>query len=306
MQYYLAPLEGITTWIFRRAYHDCFLPMDKYFIPFLSPHTKRGFNAKETAEIAPENNEGMRTIPQILTNRAGDFLRTAEKLTYYGYDEINLNLGCPSKTVVSKGRGAGFLADPEGVDRFLDEIYAGTKMKISIKTRIGVTDPEEFAKLLEIYNQYPVEELIIHPRVQKDFYKNKPNLEVFEEAARNGRMSLCYNGDICSEEYAKSIRERFPRTEACMIGRGIIGNPGLLGEIKGRGPAEAAVLKKFHDQIYEEYQRTGMGDKNVLFKMKEIWGYLGSSFPDCKKLLKQIRKAEKLDRYEEAVDQCFG
>ncbi len=144
MRYYLAPLEGITTRIYRRAYHDCFRPMDKYFTPFLSPHTKRGFNAKELAEILPENNKGMRLVPQILTNRAEDFLGTAEKLTYYGYGEINLNLGCPSKTVVSKGRGSGFLADPEGLDRFLDEIYSKAKVKISIKTRIGKDDPEEF------------------------------------------------------------------------------------------------------------------------------------------------------------------
>lgn len=301
MRYYLAPLEGITTRIYRNAYHDCFLPMDKYFTPFLSPHTKKGFSRKELAEILPENNKGMRLIPQILTNRAEDFLRTAEKLMYYGYDEINLNLGCPSKTVVSKGRGSGFLADPDGLDRFLDEMYSKAKVKISIKTRIGKEDPEEFPELLKIYSQYPVEELIIHPRVQTDFYKNKPNLQVFEEAVRESQIPLCYNGDICSKEDAQAIEKRFPSVKTCMIGRGIIGNPGLLGEIKGRGPADRTLLRKFHDQIYEEYRKVGMGDKNVLFKMKEIWCYWGISFPGCEKHLKRIRKAERLDRYEEAV-----
>lgn len=305
MQYYLAPLEGITTRIYRRAYHDCFPPMDKYFIPFLSPHTKRGFNSKELAEILPENNKGMRTVPQILTNRAEDFLGTVKKLTYYGYDEINLNLGCPSKTVVSKGRGSGFLADPEGLDRFLDEIFEGTEVKISVKTRIGKADPGEFARLLKIYNRYPLEELIIHPRVQTDFYKNKPNLAVFGEAVKASRIVPCYNGDICSREDAKSIEESFPQIRACMIGRGIIGSPGLLGEIQGRGPAEREVLRRFHDRIYEEYRGTGMGDKNVLFKMKEIWCYMGRSFPGCEKQLKRIKKAEKTDRYEEAVAECF-
>lgn len=209
--------------------------MDKYFTPFLSPHTKRGFNAKELAEILPENNKGMRLVPQILTNRAEDFLGTAEKLTYYGYGEINLNLGCPSKTVVSKGRGSGFLADPEGLDRFLDEIYSKAKVKISIKTRIGKDDPEEFLGLLKIYNRYPAEELIIHPRIQTDFYKNKPNLEMFEEAVRTSRIDLCYNGDICSKEDAGMIQNRFPSVDTCMIGRGIIENPGLLSEIEGAG-----------------------------------------------------------------------
>lgn len=306
MRYYLAPLEGITTRIYRKAYHDCFQPMDKYFTPFLSPHTKRGFNRKELAEVLPENNRGMRLVPQILTNRAEDFLKTAEKLMYYGYEEINLNLGCPSKTVVSKGRGSGFLADPEGLDRFLDEIYSKSKAKISIKTRIGKEDPKEFHRILKIYNQYPVEELIIHPRVQADFYKNKPNLQIFEEAVSESKIPLCYNGDICTKEDAQLIEERFSLAEACMIGRGIIGNPGLLGEIRGREPADRTLFRKFHDQVYEEYRKVNMGDKNVLFKMKEIWCYWGTSFPGCGKYLKCIRKAERLDKYEEAVEGCFG
>lgn len=305
MRYYLAPLEGITTRIYRRAYHDFFQPMDKYFTPFLSPHTKKGFTKKELAEILPENNEGMELVPQILTNRAEDFIGTAEKLIYYGYEEINLNLGCPSKTVVSKGRGSGFLADPEGLDRFLDKIYSNAKVRISIKTRIGKEDSGEFPGLLKIYNQYPVKELIIHPRVQTDFYRNKPNLYVFEEALRESRIPLCYNGDICSKEDAQAIEERFPSAEACMIGRGIIGKPELLGEIKGEETADRERLRKFHDQVYEGYREVSMGDKNVLFKMKEIWGYWGTSFPGCEKLLKQIRKAERLDRYEEAVQSCF-
>lgn len=137
MQYYLAPLEGITTRIYRRVYHDCFTPMDKYFTPFLSPHLKKGFSAKEKAEIWPENNRGMRLVPQILTNRAEDFLKTEEKLTYYGYEEINLNLGCPSKTVVSKGRGSGFLADPEGLDRFLDKLFSGLKYVYPLRQGSG-------------------------------------------------------------------------------------------------------------------------------------------------------------------------
>lgn len=305
MQYYLAPLEGITTRIYRRVYHDCFTPMDKYFTPFLSPHLKKGFSAKEKAEIWPENNQGMRLVPQILTNRAEDFLKTEEKLICYGYEEINLNLGCPSKTVVSKGRGSGFLADPEGLDRFLDKLFSGTKVRISIKTRIGKDEPEEFGRLLEIYNQYPLEELIIHPRVQKDFYKNKPNQEVFEEAAKACACPLCYNGDIFTKEAAAVIEDRFPEAGALMIGRGIIANPGLLNEIKGQGTAGREALRRFHDRLYEEYQSLGMGDKNVLFKMKEIWCYLGQSFPGCGRQLKSIKKAEKPDRYEEAVRRCF-
>ena len=62
----------------------------------------------------------------------------------YGYNEVNLNLGCPSKTVVTKGRGAGFLDRPDELDKFLDEIFRKCDVKISIKTRLGMDAPDEF------------------------------------------------------------------------------------------------------------------------------------------------------------------
>ena len=175
MKIYLAPLEGITGWIFRSAVHECFGGFDKYFVPFIKPNQMGHFSAREKKDILPDHNLGMYTVPQILTNRAEDFLRTAKKLEEYGYSEVNLNLGCPSRTVVTKGRGSGFLAYPEQLERFLDEIFDKCKIRISVKTRLGMDDPREFEYLLEIYNRYPMEELIIHPRVQREFYKNTPH-----------------------------------------------------------------------------------------------------------------------------------
>lgn len=308
MKYYLAPLEGITTYIYRRVYHSCFRPMDKYFTPFLVPHTKKDFNAREKNEILPEHNEGMYLVPQILTNSAEDFLRTAGKLKDYGYEEVNLNLGCPSKTVVSKYRGSGFLAKPEELDRFLDRVFEKAEVKVSIKTRLGKLHAEEFEEILRIYNQYPVEELIIHPRVQQDFYKNTPNLAMYDYAVKNSVHSLCYNGDIFTAEDACRIREIFPKTDVLMLGRGMIRNPRLTEEIEGEETSKEVDRKRlrlFHDRLLSEYQEVNSGDKNVLFKMKEIWCYMGSLFPENEKTLKKIKKAEKLDRYIEAVNEIL-
>lgn len=309
-RYYLAPLEGITTHIFRNAYHRHFAPMDKYFTPFLVPHSKKGFSAKEKREILPENNEGLCLIPQIMSNHAGDCLKTIGKLQAYGYREINLNMGCPSKTVVSKGRGSGFLAFPQELDRFLDKVFEGAgnmDVRISIKTRLGKEEPEEFYRILEIYNRYPVEELIVHPRVQRDFYKNVPDLGMFAYAQENSESMLCYNGDIFTVERYEEIRKKLSGVKAFMIGRGLLMDPFLLERIKKTGEEQvrAAKLRSFHDQLYADYRALDMGDKNVLFKMKELWCYLGHSFPENHKALKKIRKAERLDRYEEAVEELL-
>lgn len=305
IQYYMAPLEGITTYIYRNAYHRYFTPMDKYFTPFLVPHTKKGFSAKERGEILPEHNEGMYLVPQIMSNDAEGFLHTVEKLKRYGYKEVNLNLGCPSKTVVSKGRGAGFLAKPDELHTFLEEIFQKADVAISIKTRIGKDSPDEFERLLEIYNEYPLKELIIHPRIQLDFYKNVPNLDVYAQAYENCRHPLCYNGDICSAEDEAKLLERFGHTGRIMLGRGLIANPGLAEELRGGSPADKERLRAFHDQIMDDYTALDFGDRNVLFKMKELWVYMQDQFPDSAKLVKKIKKATNRKDYEKAVDEMF-
>lgn len=306
---YMAPLEGITTHVFRRAYHCCFAPLDKYFTPFLVPHSKKGFSARERQEICPGNNEGLYLVPQIMSNHADECLKTIWKLRDYGYGEMNLNMGCPSKTVVSKGRGSGFLAYPEELDRFLWEVFEGVSgegVEISIKTRIGKESPEEFPGLIEIYNQYRLKELIIHPRVQKDYYKNTPDMEMFAYGLENSKASVCYNGDIFTAEDFQKIRQRFPEVPACMMGRGIVANPALPEEISGRKTEDKKrSFRRFHEELYRGYLALDMGEKNVLFKMKEVWCYLGDSFPGHEKSLKKIRKAQHLDRYEEAVSELI-
>ncbi|HJD04167.1 MAG TPA: tRNA-dihydrouridine synthase family protein [Candidatus Mediterraneibacter caccogallinarum] len=305
MKVYLAPLEGITGWICRNAIKECFGGFDKYFVPFIKPNQKGHFSSREKKDVMPEHNIGMYTVPQILTNNVEDFLRTAEKLREYGYEEVNLNLGCPSRTVVTKGRGAGFLADPDRLDAFLDAVFSQCRLRISVKTRLGMENAEEFAELLEIYNKYPMEELIIHPRVQKDFYKNTPNLEAFAAAFENSRNPVCYNGDIFSVEDYQRFRERFPAAECIMTGRGVLADPALGRELKGGGRAEKEELRRYHDLLYAGYCEEMSGDRTILYKMKEMWSYMAPMFTNYKKYAKKIKKCEKCAVYEEVAEELF-
>ena len=305
MKIYLAPLEGITGWIFRSAVHECFGGFDKYFVPFIRPNQMGHFSAREKKDILPEHNKGMYTVPQILTNRPEDFIRTAYKLGEYGYKEINLNLGCPSKTVVTKGRGAGFLAEPDRLDAFLYEVFEKCEIRISIKTRLGMEAPEEFHHLLEIYNKYPLEELIIHPRVQKDFYKNTPNIGVFTEARAKSRNPVCYNGDIFTAEDYDCFTKMQPDVDCIMTGRRVLADPARGREIRGGAKADAAELRRFHDLLYAGYCEEMSGDRTILYKMKELWTYLAPAFTNYKKYAKKIKKAEKCAVYEKIIDDLF-
>lgn len=306
MQYYLAPMEGITGYIYRNAYKDYFGDIDKYFTPFIVATSNRGLKTKELTDILPENNEGIKVVPQILTNNAVDFIETVKKIKSFGYDEVNINLGCPSRTVVSKYRGSGFLAKREELDNFLQEIFEKCDIKISVKTRIGKDDPSEFYELINIFNKYKMEELIIHPRLQIDYYKNKPNMEVFADAMKLSTNKICYNGNIFKKDDYKAVKEEYGSLSAVMIGRGIIGNPMLINDIKSDSyTINKEKLRNFHDRIYKDYRKVLCGDKNVVFKMKEMWFYMGAMFEDADKQLKQIRKANSATDYEAAVNMIF-
>lgn len=341
MQYELAPMEGITGYVYRNAYARYLGNIDRYYTPFIA---STGLNHKELNDVLPEHNEGFllggertlpqcdagqeeelhpRLVPQILTNRAEDFLTIADRLRQMGYTHVNLNLGCPSGTVVSKGRGAGFLAYPRQLDAFLEEIYAKCPLLVSIKTRIGVGDAAQWEEILQIYAKYPVEELIIHPRVQQDYYKHPIRWEGIERALacweRTGcRIPLCYNGEIHSLAQYQELRQRFPQVERVMLGRGVLKDPFLIGQLRqwemgeteDRKPVpeeqRREILRAFHRELLDGYREIMSGDQNTLFKMKELWTYFGESFQGKDKALKRIRKAGSMALYEAAVRELFG
>lgn len=305
MKFYLAPMEGITGHIYRNSYEKYFHNIDKYFTPFIVPNQSVSLKTKELKDLLPQNNKGLNIVPQILTNDAEGFILTANKLKQLGYEEINLNLGCPAGTVVSKKRGSGFLAYPEELDKFLDEIYKIDNMKISIKTRLGKERADEFYKLIEIYNKYPLEELIIHPRTREDFYGNTPNLEVFKDALKLSKHSICYNGDIFTLNSYNKIINEFPKVNKVMLGRGILANPGLIGEIKNNEFANKEIIKMFHDEIFENYTILLNEDKNAMYRMKELWGYMSHIFTNNKKYYKKIKKAQKAIDYKNTVNSLF-
>ena len=304
MNLYFEPLEGIGGYIYRNAQADYFEKADKYYSPFLAPNQNRSISPKEYKDIAPEHNEDITLVPQIMANNAEIFLKAAQELEQLGYKEINLNLGCPSRTVVTKYRGAGFLAKPDALEQFLEEVYSKLNIRLSLKTRLGMEDEEEFEHLLDIYNKFPVSELIIHPRVQTDYYKNTPRMESFLNALEKSKNPVVYNGDIFNKEKYQQVMKQMD-VSGVMLGRGVLANPALFGEIRGTEKLSKERLWEFHERLLADYTQEMSGERNVLFKMKELWFYLAWSFTNTEKYEKKIRKAQHLSDYRLVVKQLF-
>ncbi|MBR5538038.1 MAG: tRNA-dihydrouridine synthase family protein [Clostridia bacterium] len=302
-QIHCAPMEGVTRAIFRREHHALFGGCDSYVTPFLAPSADGVFSEKELREVLPEACAGVPTVPQLITARPEHFLWAAEKMGELGYRQVDLNLGCPSGTVVAKHKGSGMLADPETLDRFFDAVFQGMPggMTLSVKTRIGLEDKDNWPRLLEIFDRYPIALLTVHPRLRRQFYKGKPDLEAFLAALEGVHLPLCYNGDIFTVEDARALRQRFPTVEQLMVGRGLVANPALAREIRGGAPLTGAELRQFHDSLLEGYCACILGEVNILHKMKELWNYWACLFPEDKKGVKALRKSRDLAEYRRAA-----
>ncbi len=301
-----APMEGITGHLYRQAHARIFGGVDRYYAPFLSPTQTHHFGKKELAQVLPEHNAGLVLIPQLLTRNAEDFLWAAGELAALGYERVNLNLGCPSGTVVAKGKGAGFLGRPAELECFLDTVFARCPIAVSVKTRLGLTEPEEFWPLLELFGRYPMEELIIHPRVQKDMYRVPARQSVFAAALGRCTLRVSYNGDLNTAGQCHDFATRFPTVDTLMLGRGLMGDPALARKVKGGPAASVEELQEFHDTLYESYCQSFQSRRNAMMRMKELWFYLIGLFEDDGKQGKALRKTADPAAFEAQTARLFA
>lgn len=299
-----APMEGVTRAIFRRRHHELFGGIDRYFTPFLAPSADGVFSEKELREVLPQACAGVPTVPQLLAGRAEHFLWAARLMKELGYGEVNLNVGCPSGTVVAKHKGAGMLADVSALDCFFHQVFEGLQgenLKISVKTRIGLEDKDSWPAVMAVYNRYPICGLTIHPRLRRQFYKGRPDWEAFAFGLEQANMPVCYNGDVFSKSDWENLKARFPAVDSLMLGRGLIANPALARELRGGPSLTGTELRQFHDGLLEDYCACILGEVNVLHKMKELWNYWACLFPEEKKGIKEVRKSRRLSDYRSAA-----
>ncbi len=335
---YFAPMEGVTGYVFRNAYAACYGGVDAYFTPFISNPV---LNQIEKHDVLPEHNEGLQVIPQILTNKANIFLRIAATLKDYGYTSVNFNLGCPSGTVVAKGRGCGALREPKELDRLLDGIFEVSPLPVSVKCRIGISSEVEWEDLLEVLLKYPITELTIHPRLQKEFYNGNVHMDAFRlaydrilnsAAARSGTepgLRLCYNGDIRTPEELRKLLQEFPGLHAVMLGRGILWNPqlpeqclslvqadnqeeaeGASGRNQASSPAEKKPdlvrLRRFLNLLYDGYREEMDREGPALMKLKELWKYLMVFTGSTPGEMRPLWKTRTLAEYRDVVTMLLG
>lgn len=305
MIFSLAPMEGITGHVFRGVHAECFGALDRYYTPFITPpRAGSSFGGRVRREVDPAANRGLDVVPQLITKNADEFAWAARLLAEMGYAEVNLNLGCPSGTVVAKGRGAGLLRDPDGLEAFLRDVCRASPLPVSVKTRLGIQDDAEYGRILEVYLRLPLKELIVHPRVQRDRYQGVPRRELYGETLRRAPFPVAYNGDVFGCEDLDALLSAYPDTRHVMLGRGILANPALARMLAGGPAATADELRRFHDRLFDAYREEIGG--NAVFRLKEWWSYARFSFADPLSVHRAVRKVRRVDEYADAVERVFA
>ena len=308
MQYYVAPMEGLTDRVWRQAHQKWFAypgAPARYYAPFISPPENRVLIKKKMAELAPAANPGAPVIPQLLAKDGELAAWMIGELRKLGYTEVNLNFGCPSGTVTAKGKGSGMLRDPARLDAFLAAVFANADGPISVKTRLGVEKPEEFAAILDIYNKYPIRELTIHPRVMRQLYRGQADRAAFAAALPDCKMPVCYNGDVTTADDLHALEAQFPGLSGIMVGRGIIADPALLRKALGGADVSCEELRGYLGDLYHGYTELFGSAGCAVSRMKGHWFYLIHKFEGAEKLEKQLRKAREPWEYEVIVNQIF-
>ena len=305
-RYDFAPLDGITKAVYRRVWFRYFGGADRCFIPYFSPTKEHLLTNRERVELLPANNPDAVLVPQVMTNRAEELLWAAEVARDMGYTELNLNAGCPSGTVTAKGKGAGLLARPEALEALLEGACGKLCLPLSVKARIGFASPDEFPRLLEIFNRYPLQTLILHVRVRKDKYGGTLYYDTFADALRESKNPVEYNGDLRTVGEVADFERRFPDADAVMIGRGGVADPALFRKLKGGAAASREELRDFTAALFDEYTRFYDGQTGLAARrMREVWFYLIHLFDDNRRLNKDMRRFRTATEYRAAEDAIF-
>lgn len=298
----LAPLQGYTEVDFRLAWSSVFSGIDSAVSPFIPLASGSRFRDKHLRDVLPESNRRMKVIPQVLGNDPEKFLTLAQRLEDLGYETVNWNLGCPKRTVARKKRGSGILPYPELLREILEKLVPRLPVRLSVKTRLGYENPEEFYELVLVYNDFPLESLIVHPRTGIQQYEGDMFMEVLDQTIGEIRHRVVFSGDIADRQSFTNFSARFSTISDWMIGRGMLSNPALAEIILGKEEADdPAILRTrqiyFHQELYCEIRAKLQRTKTILNKMKDYWSYFSRWFEDSERIFVMLARLNDLEEF---------
>lgn len=284
--------------MFRNTLYRHFGGIDVCVTPFLPVQETSKLNVRNWRDIWPKNNELVPTIPQLMGNKPAHFVDTMRALhDHYGYEAFNWNIGCPVAQVVRRKRGCGIMPDADTVEAVVNAATSQTPFRFSVKMRLGLNDPSEGIAILDRLEHYPLDFIVIHPRLGVQMYDGTPDLEQLDRFCHHTRHRVVYSGDLFTVDGFNRLQARYPNIDDWMLGRGLLQNPFLAEELKGleTGDRRQRFLKYY--QLYVHELLEAVKEKSTLAKMKELWHYYAPLFHLSPGQLQQLLRINDWDQF---------
>ena len=298
----LAPLHGYTEALFREVLAACFGGFDEAVAPFVALSPAERFNPIRLRDVKPSRNTRMPLVPQILGNDPVAFIQVAEALHEMGYTRLNWNLGCPKRAIAAKLRGSGLLPHPGIIETILEKVIPAIPQRVSVKLRLGRNHPDEIFPVIEVLNRFPLESVIVHPRIGLEMYAENADVEMFAKVLPLFRHPVIYNGDIFSVDDYLQLKLRFPSVAGWMIGRGALANPFLAEQIKGQHLPDSLGQRNrfigFINQLQQHYANESRTKNFVLNRMKDNWGFFAFRFRNIEEIYRKLIRLQTLDEFQ--------
>lgn len=258
----LAPMDDVTDTVFRQIIIDCAKP-DLMMTEFVNVDGLQSPGREHLMHKLKLAKKEKPVIAQLWGLKPGNFYKTTKELAGMGFDGVDLNMGCPVKTVIKNGACAALVNNRSLAGEIIDATTeaAGDTLPVSVKTRVGFTTVDmgwiEFLLNKKILNM-----LSIHARTAKQMSKVPPDYDLLGQAVelRNSLSPstlIVGNGDIMNRAQGEIIAKKYD-LDGVMIGRGVLHDPFAFAAASpwpGWDKAKRLGLFKKHIELFiETYQ----------------------------------------------------
>jgi tRNA-dihydrouridine synthase B len=241
------------------------------------------------------NPTGRPAAAQILGDDIPSLVRAARELQHHPIAAVDLNLGCPASIVYRKGAGGGLLRRLDVVEAILGALREAVTIELTVKTRVGFDSPNNFDKLLDLFEKHSIDLVTVHGRTVAQGYSGEVNYDLIARAAARLSCPVLANGDICSAEQALTVLAQ-TGASGIMIGRGAVQNPWLFEQIRqqhrgqlARRPTGREVLSYVH-ALWEAKSVPGTPEKLQTQGMKKLLNFIAPGVFPASPFLAEIRR----------------
>lgn len=305
-----APMEGITDIYYRETIHELYPEWDTYTCDFLrvpstNPYPLKHIRKHLGDSVFTNPELSKKTIYQILTSPGAYTKETVGSIAQLGVDWIDLNLGCPSKTVCKNQGGSFLLSDHEILRPIIKTIRQNFSGTFSCKIRVGYEDDSNFEATLKLLEQEGVDLIIIHGRTRNELYKGVAKWDYIKRAVKIVDIPIIGNGDIWDLE---EINQYFDYTgcHSIMLARSALKSPWLAKlyrrNIKETPELRAQEINKYFHSFYKKtLEQNNLVEASRIKRLKSVSRYIFDDLPEGQEIKKRFLLSKSFEEQAELL-----